>query len=98
MPPQLKCKQKKVNGGRVILYNRYTQDRGRDRTKLAQEVRLTNTTLRSSPRYCRSRHRSKELLEEVGELDMLSVPLGEVLLGSLLSTKSSFRHIVEFLC
>lgn len=55
--PTAKMQATKGYGGRVILYNRYTQDREEIGQKLAQEEGLTLIPpYGSSSRYCRSRY------------------------------------------
>ena len=94
--PTAKMQATKGYGGRVILYNRYTQDREEIGQKLAQEEGLTLIPPYDHPHVIAGQGTAaKELFEEVGELDMLFVPLGG---GGLLSgSLKPFRHIVEFL-
>ncbi|HCC0206537.1 threo-3-hydroxy-L-aspartate ammonia-lyase [Proteus mirabilis] len=93
--PTAKMQATKGYGGRVILYNRYTQDREEIGQKLAQEEGLTLIPPYDHPHVIAGQGTAaKELFEEVGELDMLFVPLGGggLLSGSLLSTKALSPH------
>lgn len=86
--PSAKMQATKGYGGRVILYNRYTQDREEIGQRLAQEEGLTLIPPYDHPHVIAGQGTAaKELFEEVGELDMLFVPLGGggLLSGSLLS-------------
>lgn len=73
--PTAKMQATKGYGGRVILYNRYTQDREEIGQKLAQEEGLTLIPPYDHPHVIAGQGTAaKELFEEVGELDMLFVP------------------------
>lgn len=97
--PTAKMQATKGYGGRVILYNRYTQDREEIGQKLAQEEGLTLIPPYDHPHVIAGQGTAaKELFEEVGELDMLFVPLGEVVYFQVhYYQPKPFRHIVEFL-
>lgn len=97
--PTAKMQATKGYGGRVILYNRYTQDREEIGQKLAQEEGLTLIPPYDHPHVIAGQGTAaKELFEEVGELDMLFVPLGAVVYFQVhYYQPKPFRHIVEFL-
>ncbi|MBJ2107983.1 threo-3-hydroxy-L-aspartate ammonia-lyase [Proteus terrae] len=89
--PKAKMEATKGYGGRVITYNRYTEDREDIGQQLAQKESLTLIPPHDHPHIIAGQGTAaKELFDEVGELDMLFVPLGGggLLSGSLLSTKA----------
>ncbi|MCO7050832.1 threo-3-hydroxy-L-aspartate ammonia-lyase [Proteus terrae] len=89
--PKAKMEATKGYGGRVITYNRYTEDREDIGQQLAQKESLTLIPPYDHPHIIAGQGTAaKELFDEVGELDMLFVPLGGggLLSGSLLSTKA----------
>ncbi|QUT03497.1 threo-3-hydroxy-L-aspartate ammonia-lyase [Proteus terrae] len=89
--PKAKMEATKGYGGRVITYNRYTEDREEIGQQLAQKEGLTLIPPYDHPHIIAGQGTAaKELFDEVGELDMLFVPLGGggLLSGSLLSTKA----------
>lgn len=89
--PKAKMEATKGYGGRVITYNRYTEDREEIGQRLAQKEGLTLIPPYDHPHIIAGQGTAaKELFDEVGELDMLFVPLGGggLLSGSLLSTKA----------
>lgn len=89
--PKAKMDATKGYGGRVITYNRYTEDREKIGQQLAQKEGLTLIPPYDHPHIIAGQGTAaKELFDEVGELDMLFVPLGGggLLSGSLLSTKA----------
>lgn len=89
--PKAKIEATKGYGGRVITYNRYTEDREEIGQQLAQKEGLTLIPPYDHPHIIAGQGTAaKELFDEVGELDMLFVPLGGggLLSGSLLSTKA----------
>lgn len=89
--PKAKMEATKGYGGRVITYNRYTEDREEIGQQLAQKEGLTLIPPYDHPLIIAGQGTAaKELFDEVGELDMLFVPLGGggLLSGSLLSTKA----------
>ncbi|MBI6527867.1 threo-3-hydroxy-L-aspartate ammonia-lyase [Proteus vulgaris] len=89
--PKAKIEATKSYGGRVITYNRYTEDREEIGQQLAQKEGLTLIPPYDHPHIIAGQGTvAKELFNEVGELDMLFVPLGGggLLSGSLLSTKA----------
>lgn len=89
--PKAKMEATKGYGGRVVTYNRYTEDREEIGQQLAQKEGLTLIPPYDHPHIIAGQGTAaKELFDEVGELDMLFVPLGGggLLSGSLLSTKA----------
>lgn len=89
--PKAKMDATKGYGGRVITYNRYTEDREKIGPQLAQKEGLTLIPPYDHPHIIAGQGTAaKELFDEIGELDMLFVPLGGggLLSGSLLSTKA----------
>ncbi|WP_100158273.1 threo-3-hydroxy-L-aspartate ammonia-lyase [Proteus columbae] len=89
--PKAKMEATKGYGGRVITYNRYTEDREEIGQQLAQKEGLTLIPPYDHPHIIAGQGTAaKELFDEVGALDMLFVPLGGggLLSGSLLSTKA----------
>ncbi|QIG06107.1 threo-3-hydroxy-L-aspartate ammonia-lyase [Proteus sp. ZN5] len=89
--PKAKMEATKGYGGRVITYNRYTEDREEIGQQLAQKEGLTLIPPYDHPHIIAGQGTAaKELFDKVGELDMLFVPLGGggLLSGSLLSTKA----------
>lgn len=89
--PKAKMVATKGYGGRVITYNRYTEDREDIGQQLAQKEGLTLIPPYDHPHIIAGQGTAaKELFDEVGELDMLFVPLGGggLLSGSLLSTNA----------
>lgn len=89
--PKAKMEATKGYGGRVISYNRYTENREEIGRQLAQKEGLTLIPPYDHPHIIAGQGTAaKELFDEVGELDMLFVPLGGggLLSGSLLSTKA----------
>lgn len=89
--PKAKMDATKGYGGRVITYNRYTEDREKIGQQLAQKEGLTLIPPYDHPHIIAGQGTAaKELFDKVGELDMLFVPLGGggLLSGSLLSTKA----------
>ncbi|WP_342639937.1 threo-3-hydroxy-L-aspartate ammonia-lyase [Proteus faecis] len=89
--PKAKMVATKGYGGRVITYNRYTEAREDIGQQLAQKEGLTLIPPYDNPHIIAGQGTAaKELFDEVGELDMLFVPLGGggLLSGSLLSTNA----------
>jgi len=89
--PQAKIEATRGYGGRVVLYDRYTQDREQICRELAEREGLTLI-----PPYdhadvlCGQGTAALELFDEVGPLDALFVPLGGggLLAGTALSTRA----------
>lgn len=78
-------------GGRVVVYDRYTEDREQIGRALAEEQGLTLIPPYDHPDVLAGQGTAaKELFEEVGELDALFVPLGGggLLSGSALSARA----------
>lgn len=81
--PAVKIAATRGYGGEVVLYDRYLEDREAISNKLAQEQGLTLIPPYDHPDVMAGQGTAaKELFEEVGELDVLLVPLGG---GGLLS-------------
>ncbi|HDL7503623.1 TPA: threo-3-hydroxy-L-aspartate ammonia-lyase [Yersinia enterocolitica] len=81
--PAVKIAATRGYGGEVVLYDRYFEDREAISNKLAQEQGLTLIPPYDYPDVMAGQGTAaKELFEEVGELDVLLVPLGG---GGLLS-------------
>ncbi|EMQ2082566.1 threo-3-hydroxy-L-aspartate ammonia-lyase [Yersinia enterocolitica] len=81
--PAVKIAATRSYGGEVVLYDRYLEDREAISNKLAQEQGLTLIPPYDYPDVMAGQGTAaKELFEEVGELDVLLVPLGG---GGLLS-------------
>jgi len=78
-------------GGKVVFYDRYTEDREAIGRRLAEEQGLTLIPPYDHPHVIAGQGTAaKELLEEVGELDALFVPLGGggLLSGTALSVRA----------
>jgi threo-3-hydroxy-L-aspartate ammonia-lyase len=89
--PQAKIEATRGYGGEVILFDRYTQDREALGAKLAAERGLTLIPPYDHPDVMAGQGTAaKELLEEVGALDILLVPLGGggLLSGSALAVRA----------
>ncbi|CNH33792.1 hydroxy amino acid dehydratase [Yersinia thracica] len=81
--PAAKIAATRGYGGEVVLYDRYLEDREAISRKLAQDQGLTLIPPYDHPDVMAGQGTAaKELFEEVGELDVLLVPLGG---GGLLS-------------
>ncbi|WP_145582946.1 threo-3-hydroxy-L-aspartate ammonia-lyase [Yersinia thracica] len=81
--PAAKIAATRGYGGEVVLYDRYLEDREDISRKLAQDQGLTLIPPYDHPDVMAGQGTAaKELFEEVGELDVLLVPLGG---GGLLS-------------
>jgi threonine dehydratase len=81
--PAIKVAATRGYGGEVVLYDRYTQDREAIGKKLAEERGLTLIPPYDHPHVMAGQGTvAKELIEEVGPLDIMIVPLGG---GGLLS-------------
>lgn len=81
--PAIKIAATRGYGGEVVLYDRYTEDREEIGHQLAQQQGLTLIPPYDHPHVMAGQGTSaKELIEEVGQLDYLFVPLGG---GGLLS-------------
>jgi threonine dehydratase len=89
--PQAKIDATRGYGGEVILFDRYTQDREALTAKLAAERGMTLIPPFNHPDVMAGQGTAaKELLEEVGELDAMLVPLGGggLLSGTALATRA----------
>lgn len=78
-------------GGKVVRYDRYTEDREAIARRLAEEQGLTLIPPYDHPDVIAGQGTAaKELFEAVGELDMLFVPLGGggLLSGTALATRA----------
>ncbi len=81
--PELKVRATRGYGGEVISYDRYTENREEIGARLARERGMTLIPPYDHPDViCGQGTAAKELIEEVGQLDVLLVPLGG---GGLLS-------------
>jgi threo-3-hydroxy-L-aspartate ammonia-lyase len=88
--PVMKIAATKAYGGHVQFYDRYSEDREEIGQRLAAERGLTLIPPYDHPDVIAGQGTSaKELIEEVGELDVLFVPLGGggLLAGSLLAVR-----------
>lgn len=89
--PALKVAATKEYGGEVIFYDRYTENREEIGRRLAQERGMTLIPPYDHPDVIAGQGTAaKELFDEVGELDVLLVPLGGggLLAGSALSASA----------
>ncbi|WP_319239247.1 threo-3-hydroxy-L-aspartate ammonia-lyase [uncultured Propionivibrio sp.] len=89
--PAAKMAATRGYGGKVITYDRYTEDREKIGNDLAQQYGLTLIPPYDHPDVISGQGTAaKELIEEVGELDALFVPLGGggLLSGSILSARA----------
>jgi threo-3-hydroxy-L-aspartate ammonia-lyase len=81
--PKIKIDATRGYGGEVILYDRYTGNREEIGRRISEERNLTLIPPYDHPHVMAGQGTlAKELIEEVGELDVLVVPLGG---GGLLS-------------
>ncbi|NPC56805.1 threo-3-hydroxy-L-aspartate ammonia-lyase [Caenimonas soli] len=89
--PQAKIDATRGYGGEVILFDRYTQDREALTAQLAAQRGMTLIPPFNHPDVMAGQGTAaKELLEEVGELDVMLVPLGGggLLSGTALATRA----------
>jgi len=89
--PALKVAATKEYGGEVIFYDRYTENREEIGRRLAEERGMTLIPPYDHPDVIAGQGTAaKELFDEVGELDVLLVPLGGggLLAGSALSASA----------
>ena len=89
--PALKVAATKEYGGEVIFYDRYTENREEIGRRLAQERGMTLIPPYDHPDVIAGQGTAaKELFDDVGELDVLLVPLGGggLLAGSALSASA----------
>ena len=89
--PAMKVAATRGYGGKVVLYDRYTEDREAIGRKLAEQHGLTLVPPYDHPDVIAGQGTAiKELIEEVGELDALFVCLGGggLLSGSALSARA----------
>lgn len=89
--PQAKIAATKGYGGKVVTYDRYTEDREIIGRELAEKQGSTLIPPYDHPHVIAGQGTAaKELIESVGQLDMLFTPLGGggLLSGSLLSAKA----------
>jgi len=76
--PAVKVAATRGYGGEVVLYDRYTEDREAIGRRLAEERGLTLIPPYDHPHVMAGQGTcAKELIEEVGPLDVLLVPLGD---------------------
>lgn len=93
--PAAKLAATKGYGGKVVLYDRYKEDREQITRDLANKHGLTLIPPYDHPDVIAGQGTAaKELLEEAGELDALFTPLGGggLLAGSALSAKALAPH------
>lgn len=89
--PAAKVAATKGYGGNVVIYDRYTEDREKIGRELAEKQGLTLIPPYDHPHVIAGGTATKELIEEVGQLDVLFVCLGG---GGLLSGSSlAARHL-----
>ena len=89
--PAAKMAATRCYGGKVVIYDRYTEDREQIGRALAEKDGLTLIPPYDHPDVIAGQGTAaKELFEEVGELDVLFVSLGGggLLSGSALSTRA----------
>lgn len=89
--PATKVAATKGYGAEVVLYDRYTEDREEIGKRLSEEKGLTLIPPYNHPDVIAGQGTAaKELIEEVGELDILLAPVGGggLLSGSALSAKA----------
>lgn len=94
--PQIKMAATKGYGAEIHLYDRYTEDREAIAQQLSKEQGLILIPPYDHPDVIAGQGTAvKELIEEVGSLDYLFVPLGGggLLAGSLLSAKHLLPNI-----
>lgn len=94
--PKIKMAATKGYGAEIYLYDRYKEDREAIAQKLATEQGLTLIPPYDHPDVIAGQGTAaKELIEDVGSLDYLFVPLGGggLLAGSLLSAKHLLPNI-----
>jgi threonine dehydratase len=89
--PQAKIDATRAYGGEVILFDRYTQDREALTAQLAAQRGMTVVPPFNHPDVMAGQGTAaRELLEDVGELDVMLVPLGGggLLSGTALATRT----------
>ncbi|MDI2112735.1 threo-3-hydroxy-L-aspartate ammonia-lyase [Commensalibacter nepenthis] len=97
--PEIKMAATKGYGAEIYLYDRYSEDREVIAQQLSKEQGLTLIPPYDYPDVIVGQGTAaKELIEEVGSLDYLFVPLGGggLLAGSLLSAKHLLPNIKVF--
>lgn len=93
--PEIKVAATRGYGAEIVMYDRYKEDREEIGRRLAQDQGLTLIPPYDHPHVMAGQGTSaKELIEEVGQLDYLIVPLGGggLLSGCALATKSLSPH------
>jgi threo-3-hydroxy-L-aspartate ammonia-lyase len=91
--PAIKMQATREYGGHIITYNRYTEDREALARRLAEEQQLTLIPPYDHPHVLAGQGTAaKELIEDVGPLDYLLVPLGG---GGLLSGCALAAHALS---
>ena len=93
--PAIKLAATRGYGGEVILYDRYTEDRDAIGRRLSEERGLTLIPPYDHPHVMAGQGTTaKELIEEVGDLDVLVTPLGGggLLSGCAVATRAMSPH------
>ena len=94
--PQAKLSATRAYGAEVVLYDRFTQDREELTRKLSAEHGLTLIPPYDHPDVIAGQGTAAmELFEQVGELDLLLVPLGG---GGLLAGSALTAHAMSPAC
>jgi len=94
--PAMKIEATRGYGAEVILFNRYSQDREELARELAAKRGLTLIPPFDHPHIIAGQGTAaKELIEEVGQLDLLVVPLGG---GGLLAGSALAAHALSPSC
>ena len=94
--PQAKLSATRAYGAEVVLYDRFTQDREELTRKLSAERGLTLIPPYDHPDVIAGQGTAAmELFEQVGELDLLLVPLGG---GGLLAGSALAAHAMSPAC
>jgi threo-3-hydroxy-L-aspartate ammonia-lyase len=94
--PEIKIRATTEYGGNIVFYDRYTEDREAIARRLASEVGLSLIPPYDHPQVAAGQGTAtSELLEEIGPLDRLFVPLGG---GGLLAGAALSAHELSAGC